>query len=34
MGEKGKGFTGTIIKDILTTPRRGRNEGGRWVGLG
>ena len=29
MGEKGEGFTGTIIKDIWTTTR-GR---GRWGGL-
>ena len=26
-GEKGEGFTGTIIKDIWTNTRRGRNRG-------
>ena len=34
MGEKGEGFTGTIIKDIWTiTKGGGRNGGGRWGGL-
>ena len=32
MGEKGEGFTGTIIKDTWTTTRRGGNRGGRWGG--
>ena len=35
MGEKGEGFTGTIIKDIWTITRlRGGNREGRWGGLG
>ena len=34
MGEKGEGFTGTIIKDIWTITRGDRNGGGRWGGLG
>ena len=34
MGEKGEKFTGTIIKDIRTITRGGRNEGGRWEGVG
>ena len=34
MGEKGKGFIGTIIKDIWTINRVGGNGGRRWVGLG
>ena len=33
-GEKGEGFTGTIIKDIRTITsrewKRGREEGGLW----
>ena len=35
MGEKGEGFTGTIIKDTWTKPRgRGVTRGGRWGRLG
>ena len=30
MGEKGKGFTGTIIKDMWTTTRECGNMGRRW----
>ena len=33
MGEKGKGFTGTIIKDMWTTTRGCGNMGRRWGGL-
>ena len=35
MGEKGKGFTRTIIKDTWTITRwGGGNKGGGWEGLG
>ena len=35
MGEKGEGFTGTIIKDTWTKSRgEGGGGGGRWVQLG
>ena len=34
MGENDEGFAGTIIKDIQTITRWGRNRGGRWGGLG
>ena len=34
MGEKGEGFTGTIIKDTWTITRGGGNRGGRWGMLG
>ena len=34
MGKKGKGHQGTCIKDPWTKPKRGRIEGGRWVGRG
>ena len=34
MGEKGEGFTGTIIKHIWTITREGGNGGGRWEGWG
>ena len=34
MGEKGEGFTRTIIKDTWTITRTGRNRGRRWGGLG
>ena len=29
MGEKGEGFTGTILKDTWSIKRRGGNRGGR-----
>ena len=34
MGEKGEGFTGTIIKDTWTIAGADGNRGGRWGGLG
>ena len=34
MGEKGKGFIGTIIKDTWTTMGGGGNGGERWGELG
>ena len=34
MGEKGKGFTGTIVKDTWTITRGGGNRGGKWGRLG
>ena len=34
MGEKGEGFTGTIIKHIWTITREGGNGGGRREGWG
>ena len=33
MGEKGEGFTGTIIKDLWTITKGGRNGGGSQGGL-
>ena len=33
-GGKGKGFSGTTIKDTWTKPRRGGSKGGRRVWLG
>ena len=34
MGVKGKGFSGTTIKDTWTEPSGGRIRGGRWGSLG
>ena len=34
MGEKGEGFTGTIIKDTWMITTGGVEMGGRWGGLG
>ena len=34
MGDKGEGFTRTIIKDTWTITRSGGNRGRRWGGLG
>ena len=33
-GGKGKGFSGTTIKDTWTKPKQGRIKGGRWGWLG
>ena len=34
MGDRGEGFTGTIIKDTWTITSGGGNRGRRWGGLG
>ena len=34
MGEKGEGFTGTVVNDTWTITRWSGNRGGRWGGPG
>ena len=34
MGGRGKGFSGTTVKDTWTKPRQGGIRGGRWRWLG
>ena len=34
MGEEGRRFSGTSIKDTWTKPKRSRIEGGKWGWLG